>query len=95
MFCFIARRKETRFSSRLSDLLGDELSVGLGLLDLQDVQGNRFAGEGFDFLLERFCARATAADDDAGLGGVDVDRDLVGSALDINVGDTGAQRAFP
>ena len=74
----------------LSDVLGDELRVGVGVLDLDDVQADRLAEEGFDFLLQSLDARAALADDDARLGGVDGHGDLGGGALDVDVGNARA-----
>ena len=69
------------------DVLGDELRVGLGLADLDDVQEHLVLGQRLDFLLERLDARATLTDHDARTGRVDVDLRLVRRALDLDVRD--------
>ena len=73
----------------LGDVLGHELGIGVGHLDLHDVDVGGTAQESFDVLLERLDARAAAADNHAGLGGEDVDGHTVGTALDIDMADTG------
>src|SRR5512138_1001648 len=71
------------------DVLGDELRVGLGLTDLDDVQVDLVLREGLEVLLDGLDARAALADDDARARRVDVDLDLVGRPLDLDAGDAG------
>ena len=79
----------------LRDLLGHELSVQVGLLDLDDVDEDGFVAAqhllagGLDLL----DLRAAFTDDHTGLGAVDVDADPLGVALDLDLGDAcGRQR---
>ncbi len=60
------------------DVLGDERSVGLGLLDLFDGDFDGAADELGEEGLELFGAATTATDDDTGLGGMDGDDNLTG-----------------
>ena len=76
------------------DVLGDQLRVGLGLADLDDVEEDLVLGERLDFLLQRLDAGAALADDDARTRGVDVDLRLVRGALDLDVADAGVVSFF-
>src|SRR5512135_3750130 len=71
------------------DVLGDELRVGLGLTDLDDVQVDLVLREGLEVLLDGLDPRAALADDDARARGVDVDLDLVRRPLDLDPRDAG------
>ena len=64
------------------DVLGHELRLDLGLLDLLDVEEDLAAGQLGELGLDVLDLLALAADDDAGAGGVDLDADAVGGALD-------------
>src|SRR5215212_6658065 len=57
--------------------LRDELGIGLGVLDLEDVQLHLLAGELLQLAPDAVGLRATTPDDDARAGGVDVDADAV------------------
>ena len=78
----------------LGDGLGHQLSVHLGVLDLEDVQLDLLAGELLQVAADAVGLGATAADDDARTGGVDVDADAVTGALDLHLGDAGALHAL-
>src|SRR5690242_6528662 len=56
----------------LGDTLGDQLSVDLGVLDLEDVQLDLLAGELLELAADAVGLGATATDHDAGTRGVDV-----------------------
>src|SRR5439155_7858687 len=73
---------------------GDELRVELGLLDLLNVDEHLAAGPLLDFLLQLVHLGAFAADDDAGLRGVDVDLQLVRGALGLDLRDSRVREAF-
>src|SRR3954470_8959887 len=77
----------------LRDRLGDQLGVGLGVLDLEDVQLDLLLGQLLQCAADPVGLRAAAADDDARPGGVDVDADAVTGALDLDLGDAGALHA--
>src|SRR5277367_6899311 len=64
------------------NVLGHELGLDLGLLDLLDVQEDLLAGQLHELGLDVLDLLALAADDDAGARGVDLDADAVGRALD-------------
>ncbi len=67
------------------DVLGDELRVGLGLADLDDVQGTpRCPSSAWTSFLSCLDASAALADDDARARRVDVDLRLVRGALDLD-----------
>ena len=74
----------------LGHALGDQLSVDLGVLDLEDVQLDLLAGQLLQLAADALRLGAVAADDDARTGGVDVDPDPVPGALDLDAGDAGA-----
>src|SRR4051794_37073620 len=73
----------------LGHALGNQLRVGLGVLDLEDVQLHLLAGELLQLTADAVGLGATAADDDARPGGVDVDADAVAGALDLDLRDPG------
>ena len=73
----------------LGDALRDELSVHLGVLDLEDVELDLLARELLEVGADALGLGATAADDDARTSGVDVDADAVTRALDLHLGDAG------
>src|SRR6478672_10448974 len=77
----------------LGDALGDELRIGLGVLDLEDVQLDLLARELLELAADTVGLGATATDDDARARGVDVDADAVTRALDLHTGDAGALHA--
>ena len=80
----------------VGDALGDQRGVELGALDLDDVQLHlRVAGDLGEQGAQLVGLGATATDDDAGAGRVDVDADLVTGALDLDAADRGASRAWP
>src|SRR5690606_25587287 len=74
----------------LGDALSHELSIGLGVLHLEDVQLHLLAGELLQGSPDPVGLGTTAADDDAGTSGVDVDPNPFPGALDLDLGDTGA-----
>ena len=78
----------------LRHALGDQLRVGLGVLDLEDVQLHLLAGELLQLAADAVGLGAAAADDDARTRGVDVDADPVTGALDLHLGDAGPLHAL-
>src|SRR5690606_50533 len=64
--------------------------VRFGLLHFDDVQEHLVLGELLNLGLELLDAGALLADHDARAGGVNIDLDLVGRALDLDAGDPGA-----
>src|SRR5215211_6745742 len=78
----------------LGNPLRDELSIGLGVLHLEDVQLHLLAGELLQLTADAVGLCAAAADDDARPGGVDVDADPVAGALDLDLGDARALHAL-
>src|ERR1019366_7598002 len=64
------------------DVLSHELRLDLGLLHFLDVEEDFLAGELRELVLDLLDLLALAADDNAGAGGVDLDADAVGRALD-------------
>lgn len=74
----------------LGDALGDELGVDLGVLHLEDVELHLLARELLELAAEAVRLRATAPDDDARAGGVQVDAHAVTGALDVHLGDARA-----
>ncbi len=78
----------------LRDALSHELGVQLGVLDLEDVQLDLLAGQLLEVAADAVGLGATATDDDAGTGGVDVNADAVAGALDLDLGDAGALHAL-
>src|SRR5690606_1412082 len=73
----------------LSNTLGDELGVDLGVLHLEDVELHLLAGELLELAADAVCLGATTTDDDAGTSGVDVHTDPVTGALDLDARDSG------
>src|SRR4051812_29479662 len=67
--------------------LADQLRVELGLLDLLDVDEDLAVGLLLDLLFQLVDFRALAADDDARARGVDVDLELIGGPLDLDLRD--------
>ncbi len=78
----------------LGDGLGHQLSVHLGVLDLEDVQLDLLAGQLLQLATDAVGLGAAAADDDARAGGVDVNADAVAGALDLNLRDAGSLHAL-
>src|SRR5690606_10211156 len=78
----------------LGHALGDQLSVDLGVLDLEDVQLHLLAGELLQLGPDAVGLGATATDHDAGTRGVDVHTDAVTGALDLDLGDAGPLHAL-
>ena len=73
-----------------SNALCNKLSIEIGLLDLDDVEGNLFAAELLlADLLELLYLSALAADDHAGLSAVNVDVNTLSVAFDLNLGYSG------
>lgn len=77
-------------SELLGDSLCDELSLGLGVLDLEDVELDLLARELLEVAADALGLGATTTDHDARTGGVDVDADAVTGALDLDLGHAGA-----
>src|SRR5216684_62406 len=76
------------------DVLGHQLCVELGLLDLLDGDSHAIPKSLFQVLTQLVDRRAALADDDAGFGGVDGDGELgVGRALGLDLGDAGIAQA--
>ena len=79
----------------VGDALGDQRRVELGALDLDDVELHlRVAGDLGEQGAQLVGLGATATDDDARAGGVDVDADLVAGALDLDAADRCATPAW-
>src|SRR5262249_54782465 len=76
------------------DRFRDELRVQLGLLDLLDVDEDLAVGPLLDLLLQLVDLGPLAPDDDARARGVDVDLQLVGGALDLDLRDAGVREAL-
>src|SRR5205085_6569298 len=75
------------------DVVGDELRLELGALDLLDVDADFLAREMRELIAQLVDFRALLADDDAGTAGVQGDDDLPRLALDDDVGDRGVTEA--
>ena len=71
------------------DVLGNQLSVELRLVDLEDVDEDLAAGALLDVGLELVDLGALAADDDARTRGADDETQLVARTLDFNRADAG------
>ena len=71
----------------LGDALRDELGVGFGVLDLEDVELDRLARQLLQIGAQAVGLRAATADDDAGPGRVDVHDDALGAPLDVDARD--------
>ena len=78
----------------LGDGLGHQLGVGLGVLDLDDIQGDLAAGQSLKLLLEGLHVGAALADHHAGLGGVHDDVQLRAGPLDVDAADAGVGGAL-
>src|SRR5690606_7921305 len=76
-------------SELLGDALGHELGLGLGVLHLEDVELDLLAGELLEVGANTLRLGATAADDDAGTRGVDINTHAVTGALDLDAGNAG------
>src|SRR6185503_14388749 len=74
--------------------LGDQLGIELRLLDLLDVDEDLAAGLLLDLLLQLVDFRPLAADDDPRARGVDVDLQLVGGALGLDLRHAGVREAL-
>ncbi len=73
----------------LGDALGHQLGLGLGVLDLEDVQLDLLTGQLLQVAADAIGLGAAATDDDARTRGVDVDANPVTGALDLHLGDAG------
>jgi len=78
----------------LGDTLGDQLGVGLGALDLEDVELDLLVGQLLEVAADPVGLGATPADDDTRPGGVDVDAHAVDRPLDVDPGDAGPLHAL-
>src|SRR5690606_14589914 len=74
----------------LRDALRHELSVGLGVLDLEDVQLDLLARELLEVAADALGLSPATTDHDARTRGVDVHTHTVTGALDLDVRDAGA-----
>src|SRR4051812_20016651 len=92
----LAHRSAERDPARqlLGHALSDELGIDLRRLDLEDVEVDVLAGQLLEVAADAVGLGATAADDDAGPRGVDVDVDPVAGALDLHTADAGALHAL-
>src|SRR5579859_178918 len=70
-----------------SDVLGDQLGVELGLVDLENVDKHIAAGALAELGLELLNLRTLAADHDAGTRGADDEPQLVARTLDLDRAD--------
>src|SRR5204863_8369286 len=73
-----------------SDVFGNQLCIGFGRLDFDDVHVNFFAGHAAELFLEFVNFSAFAADNDAGAGGEDGNSAAAGGAFDANLGHRGS-----
>src|SRR5690606_18858451 len=78
----------------LSDVLGDQLSVGFRLADLDDVQVNFAFGASGDVLAQLLDVSALLADHDTRTGGVDRHAALLVRTLDDDARHAGGRQAF-
>src|SRR5690606_27230630 len=78
----------------LGHALRHELRVGLGVLDLEDVQLHLLAGQLLEVAADAVGLGAAPSDDDARARGVDVDADPLAGALDLHLADAGALHAL-
>ena len=81
-------------SKLLGHALSDQLGVGLGVLDLEDVQLNLLAGELLQVAADALGLGTVASDDNARARGEDVHPDPVPSALDLHRGNAGPLQAL-
>ena len=70
-------------------LAATRYGVELRLADLLDLELDLALGQGADLLAKQLDVGAALADDDARLGGVDRDRDVVDATLDLDPADAG------
>ena len=77
----------------LGDTLCHQLRLGLGVLDLEDVQLNLLAGQLLELGADAVGFGAAAADDDARTRGVDIHANAVTGALDLDLRDACALHA--
>src|SRR6266536_3563772 len=77
----------------LRDALRDQLRVGLGALDLEDVQGDLLVRDLVEVGADLVGLGAAAPDDHARPGGVDVHPHPVAGALDLDPGDARVRQA--
>src|SRR5581483_4253730 len=75
----------------LRDLLGLELRVQFGLVNLLNADEDFAAGAAADLFFERLNLLPLAPDDDAGARGVDDDLQAVGRAINLDLRDAGAR----
>src|SRR6476659_6767057 len=76
----------------VSNTLGNELGVDLGLADLDDVQADFRACHLRQLFLQLLDVRALLADDHAGTGRVDADAADLGRTFDDDLGDRGLRQ---
>jgi hypothetical protein len=74
----------------LGDALGDELSVGLGVERLDNVDDDDLAGHRERFFTETVKTGSLATDGNTGTSDVNVDRDAVTRATNDHVRNAGA-----
>src|SRR5699024_5386249 len=88
----LAHRPAERHASSelLGNALGDQLRIGLGVLDLEDVQLDLLAGELLQLTAQPLGLRTATPDNNARAGRVEIDADAIAGALDLDPGDTGA-----
>jgi len=72
----------------IADVGGHEACVELRLPDLLDLELDLALGQRADLLSKQFDVGPALADNDARLGGVDRDRDVVDATLDLDATDT-------
>ena len=73
-----------RFFKLLCDVLGDELSIGVGRAHFHDGKGDGLSDHLFHLGAQALDLRAALADHDTGAGAVDKDTDLGAVALDLD-----------
>ena len=83
-----------RFSSCCGDVLGHQLRVAVGLLDLHHIDVRGTAQEVGDLRLQGLDAGAAAADNHAGLASEDVHGDHLRAALNVDPADAGRVELF-
>ena len=74
------------------DVLGHQLSVHIGVANLDDVQLHGLADKLLHALAVLLDLHAALADDHAGAGHVQVNGDDLVAALDLDLGDTGSEQ---
>ena len=90
--CFIAAAEGHAAFELVGDGPRDEVGVEFRRANLLDVDADAVAGESLQRVAEVFDLGAAAADDDAGLGGVDSDRHEVGVAVDLDPANRGIRK---